>query len=94
MNHLSPLGWITLGCFGVFFIALNMSLLLLYRNRNANIMARPPRTLNPFQRDPWEKENAGWKQLSEQVERLKKEQGGGRSAQEDEPPRSQPDSGR
>ena len=75
MNHLSPLGWITLGCFGVFFIALNMSLLLLYRNRNAKIKARPPRTLNPFQRDPWEKENAGWKQLSEQVERLKKEQG-------------------
>ena len=71
MNEISPLGWVIIAILVVILIATNLSLLTLFRNRSkhSNQSDPLPGLFQAF-KNPWEKEDQQWRELSNQVNKL------------------------
>lgn len=82
--NLSPLGWTVVICLGIFIIILNLTLLVALSKRPI----KPPRIINKdtasYLRNPWQKEDAQWQELSQKVSQLKEQPS-------DDPPDAGPD---
>lgn len=71
MNEISPLGWVIIAILVVILIATNLSLLTLFRSRSkhSNPSDPLPGLFQAF-KNPWEKEDQQWRELSNQVDKL------------------------
>ncbi|HZW03014.1 MAG TPA: hypothetical protein VFF68_03735 [Anaerolineaceae bacterium] len=77
--NLSPFGWTVLICLGVFILLINVSLFAALRRKKTtppriDPMRFVPKDIGKTLRDPWHQEDAQWRELSQQVAQLKRDQ--------------------